>query len=157
MPTRKSKTSVNLEGSRFWQLGRIPFLPIRKSSFLHIQKGLIFGQPQGLYFFNPGGVSILPTRRCPIFANPEGSCFCQQGRFQSGRVSFLSTREDINPDNHFANPEGSPNANPEGSPNANPEGSEFCERKCRDPKYTKTRHLLEINLIKRNIHCAGIT
>ena len=75
--------------------------------------------------------------------------FCQQGRSQSGRVSFMSIRERINPDNCFANPEG--------SPNADPEGSEFYERNRRDPAYTKTRHLLEIKCIKLNIHCTFIT
>ena len=124
-------------------------MPIRKSSFLHTRKGLSFGNPEDSYFFHSGGVSILLTRRVPIFANPEGSCFCQQGRSQSGRVSFMSIRERINPDNCFANPEG--------SPNADPEGSEFYERNRRDPAYTKTRHLLENKCIKLNIHCTFIT
>ena len=128
MPSRKGKFSANPEGSRFCQLGRIPFLPIQKF-FLHIQKGFIFDNPEGSSFFHPRGVSFLPTRRGPFFANPEGSCFANSEESQSGRVSILSNREGIIRRYLFANPEG--------SLNADPEGSEFCERHRRDPKYTK--------------------
>ena len=41
-----------------------------------MQRDRVFTKPEGS---QSGGVSILPIRRGPIFANPEGSVFCQPG------------------------------------------------------------------------------
>ena len=61
-----------------------------------IPKGPIFANPEGSQFCQSGGVPMLPIRKDPIFANPEGSKFCQ-----SGRVPFLPIRKGP----IFANPE----------------------------------------------------
>ena len=83
----------------------------------------IFTNPEGSH---SGGVPILPIRRCPNFANPEVSQFCQ-----SGGVLFLLIRRGPN----FANPEGSNFSNRgvlflpirKGLVFTNPEGSYFCK------------------------------
>ena len=66
----------------------------------------IFANPEGSQFCQSGGVPIMPIRKGPNFANPEGSCFCQ-----SGRVLLLPIRRGRN----FANPEGPNFADLEGS------------------------------------------
>ena len=52
-----------------------------------IRRGLVFANPEGSCFCQSGRVPILPIRRGLVFANPEGSCFCQ-----SGGVLFLPNR-----------------------------------------------------------------
>ena len=64
-----------------------------------------FANPEVSQFCQSGGVPILQIRRGAIFANPEGSKFCQSGGvqfFQSGGVLFLPIRRGP----IFVNPEG---------------------------------------------------
>ena len=65
---------------------------------LPIRKVPNFANPEGSQFFQSGGVLFLPIWKDHTFANPEGSQFCQ-----SGGVLFLPIRRGHN----FANPEGS--------------------------------------------------
>ena len=79
--------------------------PFLVSSYSIIASKNVSGSVSNENFESPGK-TILPIRRGPVFANPEGSqfanpeesCFCQ-----SGGVLFLPIRRGPN----FANPEGS--------------------------------------------------
>ena len=84
----------------------------------------IFTKPEGS---QSGGVPILPIRKGPNFASPEGSQFCQ-----SGRVPILPIRRGT----VFANPEGYYSCQPggvlflpirRGLVFANPEETCFCQ------------------------------
>ena len=58
----------------------------------------IFANPEGSQFCQSGGVLFLSIRNGPIFANPEGYYFCQSG----GVLNLPIWRGPV-----FANPEGS--------------------------------------------------
>ena len=47
----------------------------RTGPILPIRKGLVFANPEGSYFCQSRGVLFWPIRRGTIFVNPEGSCF----------------------------------------------------------------------------------
>ena len=98
-PTRKGLYFTYRQGSEFSQSGgsqsvSILVLPIRKGPNL-----------EGSLFCQSGRLQFSPIRKCPIFANPEGSHFAnpEGSQFhQPGRVPISHFRKGPN----FAIPEG---------------------------------------------------
>ena len=76
----QNQRAPNPEGSKLFQIRRSPN---PEGSCFHKTGGVLFRR--GLTFTNSGksqsgGVSVLPIRKGPIFANPEGYCFLSTRR-----------------------------------------------------------------------------
>ena len=75
----QNRRGPNPEGSKFFLIRRGPNPEgscFHKPGGVPTRRVLIFTNSEGS---QSGGVSILPIRKGPTFANPEGTVFCQTG------------------------------------------------------------------------------